>query len=171
MKMKKNGFTLIELITVISVLALLVITGMTVFYRSLRGSSRVEVQKTLDSEVQHITRNMSRLIREGVVVAVGGSDRDVCFANGGLTGASLVVEDAAGYQTTYRLDNNKIASNAAFLSTSNVVVESLNFDWECGSGTFDNLQVSFAASVLGDDGTTGSEGEFVFDLLIRNSVN
>jgi len=169
MNKKQKGFTLIELITVISVLALLVITGMTVFYRSLRGSSRIEVQKNLEIETQHVISSMSRLIREGEIVSVNGNDRDVCFQSGSLSGTVLVVEDSHGHSTTYSLSGGRISSGSAFLNTEGVEVTDFLFVWSCGGGSFDNLNISFAASALGDDGSRGPSDEYSFDLLIRNS--
>lgn len=169
-KEKIQGFTLIELITVVSVLAVLITAGMSIFYRSLRGSSKVEVSKSLDTEVQHVINSMSRLIRESRMVSVDGNDRDVCFAQGSVSGSLLVVEDFGGHTTTYSLSGGRIASNSAFLSSVGVNLSNLLFTWKCKADSFDGLSVGFDASVLGDDGSTSANGSYDFNLLIRNSV-
>jgi prepilin-type N-terminal cleavage/methylation domain-containing protein len=170
-KIKRNlGFTLIELITVVSVLAILITAGMTIFYRALRGSSRVEVQKSLDTEAQHVINSMSRLIRESEIVFVDGSSRDICFSSQTVSGSSLTVADIDGNTTTYSLSNGRIASNSAFLSSVEVDLSHLSFEWKCKSNSFDSLNVGFDASVVGDDGSTSADGSYSFDLLIRNSA-
>src|SRR5437762_507899 len=103
-----SGFTLLELLVVLAVVAILTLAGVGLFYRSLRGSSEASSLKELEQNAQLIVSVLDRHIRNArQVTDVGGTD---CPG----TGDSLTILGFDGRTTTFDLTSNgRVASNGA----------------------------------------------------------
>jgi prepilin-type N-terminal cleavage/methylation domain-containing protein len=168
--MKNKGYTLIELVVVIGVMAVIIGAGMGIFYQSLRSGSKVDFELFMDSSSRVIESSMVDTIGFSRVVSVGGQDQDLCLGAGatGVSGASLVIE-VAGSLTEYSLASGNITSNSAQINPSGMGVNSLVFNWICMSGETEKVIVGFAAQAEKDSQPVEIEKSYVFEVLLKNS--
>lgn len=137
--MKKNkGFTLLELLVVITVVAVISVAGVGLFYQALRGGGKAQALKELDQNAQLVINLMEFHIRNARdIVDVSGAD---CPA----TGDSLSITGFDGLVTTYDLTaEGKIASNGAEISSQSVEVTNLVFECTRQTGTPDQVMITF----------------------------
>lgn len=103
-KLKRNfqltrGFTLVEILVVIAIMAIMGLILTEVFIRSLRGGNKAEVLAILKQNGQSVLENMDKNIR--------GSDSIACTDN---LGEVLVIEKD-GLYTRYRLITGQLAED------------------------------------------------------------
>jgi len=166
--MKKNGYTIIELVVGVSVLVLLAVMAMTILSRSMSSTARVESERLLDENAKMINDWLTRFIREGEVIMVNENDKEECLENGSVSGDDLTIRAIDGYDTLIALNDGVLASNEAELHLSSLTMSNFVVIWECGQGLPDRVDVSFSLSL-----TTGSMGivEDKDSLLSTKSYN
>lgn len=174
---QRSGFTLIELMVGVSVLAILAATGAAIFLRTLRSSSAVEIRKTLDSRAGLILDGLGRFLREGSVVSLSGSDRQACLAAGSVSGDSLTVHSLDGFDTVFSVSSGLLSSVSAqtvVLNPESVTLQhkaglGYYFIWYCMVGVSDRLFMEFNAVSIGQEGDTSVNNDYVLDVVMRNS--
>ncbi len=154
-----KGYTLIEVVIAVMLLAIILLGGTSLFFQNLRSSGLSEVDLNLTSSLGQTMSSIERDARFSQVVEVDSGTRTDCEAAGasGYSGTSLTVKDLDGLDTVYSLSGTQIASVAAvtgrstFISSSDISVSRLAFTWFCQSGVNDKLMVEIDASstVLG----------------------
>lgn len=82
----KNGFTLVEMLVVISVLGIAGVLILNIFTSSLRGSNKTQIIGVIKQNGQAVLENMDKTIR--------GADNVVCINNDGNT---ITVVQNGGY--------------------------------------------------------------------------
>lgn len=93
MKMKKamprafGGFTLVEILVVISILAIIVVAGSNMFFTLLRGSNKTKVLQSAKQNGNYAISVMERMIRNARNISGSGS--------------SIVIQNPDGQQTTF----------------------------------------------------------------------
>lgn len=97
--MKKNAFTLVEILVVISIMAIMGLILTEVFIRSLRGGNKAEVLAIIKQNGQSVLENMDKNIRN--------SDSVVCTDNLG----EVLVLEKGGIYTRYRLITGQLAED------------------------------------------------------------
>lgn len=155
----RRGYTLIELVIVVSLLVVILLGGTTIFYRSLRSSGVGNVDLNVTSEMRTLLSSIERDIRFSVVNSVGTSQRSDCLSAGsdGVQGNSLSVTDLQGLTTSYELDTERVASVSAvtnekvYLTNTNSRITGLTFTWYCQAGVSDKIKIDIdvASAVLG----------------------
>jgi prepilin-type N-terminal cleavage/methylation domain-containing protein len=109
---QRLGFTLIELMMAVGIIAMMASTGAAIFSRTLRGSSEIYQSRLLDDRMRVIINGLSRFFLEGEVVSTTllgvVKTRSDCPATGSTTGDSVVVEALMGLslQLTSMLGNH-----------------------------------------------------------------
>jgi hypothetical protein len=172
--MKSNGYTLMELVVVIGVLMVIVVSGMSVFYQSLRSGSKVDFEIFMNSSSRIIENSMTDVIGFSSVVSVEGQDQDACLAAGGVgvLGSSLMVVNE-GVLTEYTLEDDFITSSSASVAVQinpeGMNVNILNFNWICVSGETEKLTVSFSAEAAKEGQVVDVSKDYSFDMLVKNS--
>ncbi len=154
-----KGYTLIEVVIAVMLLAIILLGGTALFFQTLRTSGLSEVDLNLTSSLGQTMSAIERDSRFSQVVDVDSGVRSDCVAagEGGYSGTTLTVKDLGGLETVYSLSGNRIASVAAqtgrsvFISSSDISVTRLNFVWYCQGGINDKLKLEIDASstVLG----------------------
>ncbi len=157
--MNKQGYTLIELVVVISLLAIVLLGGTTLLYRNLRSGGIGNVDLQMSADLRSVLSTIEKDIRFSQVMAVDVGTRTECLANGaaGYEGNTLTVVDLQGLESTYSLDTARVASVAAatsvkaYLTDPATKVSELKFTWYCQSGISDKVKIELktASSILG----------------------
>ena len=156
-----KGYTLIELVIVVTLLAVVLLGGTSIFYKNLRSSGLGNVDLSLSSELRRIISVLDKSLRFSSVsnVSFGNTTytRTDCLNAGSVIGDSIRAIDLSGSETLYSLDTEKIASTSTttsqkvLLTNVNSRVTSLGFTWYCQSGVSDKIKIDIemASSVLG----------------------
>lgn len=157
--MIRTGYTLIELVIVIALLAIILLGGSSIFFRNLRSNGVGNVDLAVNSEARTVLSLIEKDIRFSRVVNVDVGSRADCINAGGngYSGNSLTVDDLQGLETVYSLDSNRVASISAktgvkvYLTSKNIKISSLAFTWYCQSGISDKIKIDMnvSSTILG----------------------
>ena len=148
---KTNGFTLMELIVSVSVLAVILVAGTMILFRNLNTGGLSDAEASVKLGANQLFDTIERNIKFSDVESVGGGLRTDCVSAGasGFPGASLTVRDQMGAITTYSESiNSRVASNSMEISSDNMLIKTgtLLFTWYCHPGIGDNIKISFSAT-------------------------
>lgn len=139
---KRRGFTLMELMVVITVISLLSVTAVGLFYQTLRGGSRAAYLKELDQNAALVINVLEGHIRNArEVSAVGASS---CPG----TASTLSIIGLDGRVTQFSLTNGKVASNGGEISSSTITISNLSFTCLRNEGIPDQVTISFLAQYI-----------------------
>ena len=176
---RDSGFTFIELLLAVGIIGLMATAGVNIFLRSLRGSSQIELRRTLDDRARLILDGMGRFFHEGRVVSLDGQTRSTCLAVGSITGDTLVVKSLDDLETTLSVSNGLLSSASATTTTVVINPESVTlehwtglayyFNWVCSSGTPDRLQMLFKAVSASPEGEANLSNDYDLTVIMRNS--
>src|SRR3990172_7998439 len=111
--MRQKGFTFIELLLAVGIIGLMATAGVSIFLSSLRGTSQIELRRTLDDRARLILDGLGRFFHEGRVVSLDGQTRSTCQAVGSITGDTLVVKSLDDLETTLSVSNGLLSFASA----------------------------------------------------------
>ena len=175
--MRQKGFTFIELLLAVGIIGLMATAGVSIFLSSLRGTSQIELRRTLDDRARLILDGLGRFFHEGRVISLDGQTRSTCLAMGSITGDTLVIKSLDGLTTTFSVGNGLLASASAtttvVINPESVTLEhradlSYYFNWLCSSGTPDRLQMLFKVVSAGA-GEANLTNDYDLTVIMRNS--
>lgn len=174
-----KGFTLIELMVSIVILAILSAGGVNIFYRSIRGTSQLELRKTLDDKSRLILSSVSRFVREGKIVSLNGINKEACLPSGSTTGNILVLRALDDIVTTITISGGSISSSSAIgtivlnpdLASYTVTQADTTplFTWYCSGGVADRMLFNFRATSVSSDGEPSVIKDYAADMILRNT--
>jgi prepilin-type N-terminal cleavage/methylation domain-containing protein len=166
----RRGYTLIELVVVIGVMAVIIGAGMGVFYQSLKSGSKIDFELFMNASNRVIENSMVDTIGFSKVISVEGQDNESCLAAGssGVLGNNLIV-DVGGSLSEYALSDDNITSNSAQINPDGIRVNNLSFRWVCVSGEIEKITVGFVAQAEKDGETVDIERDYSFGVLLKNS--
>lgn len=176
--MRKKGFSLIELMVSIVILTILSAAGVNIFYRSIRGTSQLELRKSLDDRSRLILSVVGRFVRESRVVSLDGVLKENCVSNGSQTGSTLVLKALDNIDTALSITNGLMSSVSANGSivinpdptfTLTTVDATPFFTWYCNSGISDRILFNFRANSISDSGEPTATKDYSTDLILRNT--
>ena len=176
--MRNIGFTLIELMVAIVILSILSAAGVNLFYRSLRGTSQLELRKSLDDRSRLILSVVGRFVREGKVISLDWVTKESCATVGNQTGSTMVIQALDNVNSTISISNGQMSSVSANGSivinpdpsfTITTVDETPFFTWYCSSGVSDRVLFNFRANSIGDSGETTATKDYLTDMILRNT--
>jgi len=129
------GFTLIEMLIVITSLVLLLIAGSNLLFGSLLGSSKSEVQKEVRQNGEYALKVMEETIKNAVKL-------EFCD----LT--TVTVKNQNNQDITFKVLNDgsnipRVASNSSYLTSNKVKVKNLSFTCEENPGLPPKIKISF----------------------------
>lgn len=130
MRMKRSkGFTLIEILVVIGVLAIIVVVGSTSFFNLLKGSMKTRTINLVKQNGDYALAIMERMIRNAQKID------SACTSS--MDEISITNPD--GGSTTFSCTDNPISSNSAKLISDQITVNNCFFD--CQEGGYFNPDV------------------------------
>ncbi len=125
---KSNGFTLIEILVVVGLLAVIATIGSNMFFTTLRSSSKSKNLTIVKQNGDYALATIEKLIRDSEKV-ITNSDGSVC-----TTGMNKIkTKRLDGSEVEFSCEeegtvNGLIASNSARLTGSDVKLDSCSFD-------------------------------------------
>jgi len=115
MEMRKNGFTLIEMMIVVGILGIIAVVGSGAFFSILRGSTKTKTLQMVKQNGDYAISVMERMIRNA---------RALTSPTANSTVTSITIKNPDGKETTFSCGGTPatIASNGASLLSSEVKV-------------------------------------------------
>ena len=151
MTTKYSGFTLVEMMIAVSVLAVIMVGGTLVMFKTISSRGQNQADININQIGSQAMDAIEQSVKFSYVDTVGGFSRVDCIGAGsaGVSGNILTVSDQWG-TTTYATESFggvgesvQIASNSTPISSPIVNASSLVFTWICGNNVSDKLSVSF----------------------------
>ncbi len=131
-KRKKNGFTIIEIVVTVGILAVVAVVGTNIFFTVLRSSSKSKVLTTVKQNGDYALSVMERMIRKSEKIVLN-SDDQTCVL--GMTKFKIVNLDQQETEFEFvdmdgDLSNgyDYVASNASRLTSDEVKITNPTFD-------------------------------------------
>ena len=123
-----TGFTLIEILVAVGLLAIIAVIGSNMFFTTLRNSTKSKTLTTVKQNGDYALATIERLIRDSEKV-ITNSDGSLCAV--GMNKIKTKRLDGSEVEFTCEGEgtaNGLIASNSARLTSSDVKVDSCSFD-------------------------------------------
>jgi len=118
-----KGFTLIEILVVIGILAIVALIGTNMFFTILKGSAKTRILAEVKQNGNYALNVMERMIRNGKITSSCGPNM-----------SSIKILSADGEETEFACEADKISSNSASLTSSKVKPVSGTCDFDCYEG-------------------------------------
>lgn len=166
---KKKGFTLIEILVVIGVLAIVVIVGSTSFFNLLKSSTKTRTANLVKQNGDYALAIMERMIRNGKIIENTEVPPQECKSGMG----KIKILNPDGGETEFSCEGDTISSNSASLISSQVKVANGNCSFNCQrTGLFepDVVTISFTLSQAQTDVRPEEAVSIVFKttVVLRN---
>lgn len=173
--MKKNGFTLIEILIVIGIFGILAFIGTNMFFTILKSSAKTRVLAEVKQNGNYALSVMGRMIRNAKRIEVN-SDGDACKPSMG----KLRIKNSDEGCSEFDLSGSRIASSSAndcitfsprYLTSEEVEIDtSMTNQFECTAitGSPPVITIRFTLSQTGT--TTRPEEEATVDFRTTVSL-
>jgi prepilin-type N-terminal cleavage/methylation domain-containing protein len=166
---KQNGFSLIEMLVSMSILAILMTVGFGFIFASISGAEKSEATKLVRENGNYALSVMEGILRTAKNVN--------CPLGVGDTSINVVAQD--GNSTIFSQVGNRIASGSAgmvnaYLTSGKVVISSLGFICTTISGKPVTVEINFSVyhqSTVNPRASEKFQMDFNDKVIIRNDVN
>jgi len=144
-----RGFTVIEMIVTLSILALIIVIASGFLFSTISGGNKVEATKEVRQNGSLALSVMEKMILTSRLVS--------CPVAG--NGKEILVQDQDGFSTSFVCDETggKISSNSAVLTGSNVFVSGCSFACTSEVGRPVKVSIGFTVSQRNASGLKPSE--------------
>lgn len=157
----QKGFTLIEMVVATGVLVTVGMVASLIFFSTLRGVSKADITREVKQNGDYALAVIERMIRNSAGVVTTTTPCN------GSSQTSLSLLNSDGMTTIFSLNNGKIASSGAFLTSEKVTVSNLSFVCSRNIGKPDVITVSFNVSQLG----AGAGPEGLSSMVFQTTVS
>lgn len=161
--LKTKGFTLIEILVVISILAIIVAIGSMSFFGLLKGSRKSKTMTLVKQNGNYALGVMAKMVRNAreVTSICGGSDDSITILN------------PDGNETTFDCGSETISSNSANIVSDQVRIDPGSCSFDCQSGGLvypDVVTISFTLKQAGDPTRPEEQASIDFEtrVTLRN---
>jgi len=127
----QRGFTLIEILVVVGILAIIAVISSNMFFTVFKSSGKTKVLTKVKENGDYALSVMERLIRDSQEVVIN-TDNKICES--GMNYLKFKRTDGSTIEFGCLEEgtaNGRIASNSARLTSSEVKVDSCSFDCSC----------------------------------------
>ncbi|OGV89699.1 hypothetical protein A2Z41_02475 [Microgenomates group bacterium RBG_19FT_COMBO_39_10] len=145
---KKNGFTLIEILVVVGLFGIIAVISSASFFSLLRGSTKAKTASNVKQNGDYALGVMERMIRNARYLEKNSDstpeDEQICEL--GMT--KIKIKNPDGGSTEFSCGDDKISSNSADLISDEIIVD-CSFDCqrqEDGSFKPDVVTIDFILS-------------------------
>jgi len=159
---KKDGFTLIEIIIVISILGLVMTIFSGFLLATLRAGSKSEVVKELRQNGNYALQTIDSMLRNSV------SLQSSCNLGGQ---SSIQIRNIDNGITVFKCEASHLASNSGLLTGANVVVSNCSFQCLAQAGQAPAITTKFSISQTGS-GSPSDKAQLNFEsvTILRNII-
>lgn len=175
MKNFQKGFTLIELMTALSIFIIVITISMGSILGVFNANRKSKSLKTVMSNLNLTLESMSREMRYGQKYHCGSSGTRTIPENCPLGDTYLSFLSSDNVQTTYQLNGTSIEKEVAgegfvAVTAPEVVIDSLKF-YTLGAGTNNTLQPKVVIMVKGHAGDLTKGGSsFILQTLVSQRI-
>jgi len=161
--MKKNGFTLLEMMMVIGILGIITVIGSGAFFSILRSSTKAKTLQMVKQNGDYAISVMERMIRNARVLVSPTSNSTV---------SSITIKNPDGETTTFSCQEDQltIASNGASLLSSEVKVSNCSniFDVTVGQAGIKPavVEINFTLTQAGTTSRPEEQAEVNFQTTV-----
>jgi len=144
----RQGYTLIEVMTVSGIMALLALTLISIFLATIRGGTKAQVVQQVHQNGDFALRTMARMVRVSDEVSSCGTSATLLNVDGETTLFSLEEDEGI----------DRIASNSSQFLTG-LAAEASDLDFTCYDGDIGNqiVTIRFTLTAGGEDGSQVQE--------------
>ena len=137
----KFGFTLIEILVAIGILAIIAVVGSNMFLTILKSTTKTKVLTEVKQEGDFALQVMERMIRNAQKITSDCSE--------GMT--SITIKNPDNEETIFACEADKISSNSASLTSDQVVPVACRFDCLIGQEDVmpDQVTIGFSLEQAG----------------------
>jgi len=130
---QQDGFSLIEMLVVVTLLVMMSLTAVSLFLNTLTGSNKTSINLTVKQQGEYAMSQMVAMIRNAVRI-------ESCSAG------SLTVLNQDGLTSTFTLSGTQIASNSGVYLTGSDVYVSAGPTFTCtdNNGLFTFANIAFS---------------------------
>ncbi|MBX4181431.1 prepilin-type N-terminal cleavage/methylation domain-containing protein [Candidatus Parcubacteria bacterium] len=171
---KKKGFTLIELMTAVSIFAIIMVISMGSIVGIFDANRKSRSLKTVMSNLNLAVESLSKEVRFGTKYHCGGGDVTLpvnCAS--GDTSLSFLASD--GSQITYRLNagalEKQVGTSGIFVPVTapELVIDDMGF-YVLGAGNTNTLQPKVTIRIKGHSGAGKSRTDFTLQTLVSQRI-
>jgi prepilin-type N-terminal cleavage/methylation domain-containing protein len=174
---RTSGYTLMELIIVVALLAIVVVSGTSLFLSNIRSGGISEIVLTLTKSGRSLVDLIETKIRFSDIVQVADYDRDACLSAGetGVSGQNTRYVDIDGEQEYLGFVDGMIASASAdgsdvvYLNPADVKVKEFTIQWFCVSGINDKMIIDMTLTGTGTGVGIDLEEKISRETILLNS--
>jgi len=166
----KKGFTLIEIMTSVSVFAIIMVISMGAILGIFEANRKSRTLKAIMNNLNLAVESMSKEMRFGTNYHCGESGSLTVPQNcpGGDTLVSFLSSE--GRQITYRINNQTLekkvdSASYSAITAPEVVIDNLTF-YTLGAGTGNTLQPKVVIKVQGHSGSGKERSNFTLQTLV-----
>lgn len=156
MGVKKSGFTLIEMLVVVTLLSTVGLMAVSIFFSTLRGGTKAELLKEVKQNGNYTISVMERMIRNA---------RFITSSCDGTPQASIKIVNPDLRETVFSCDG-QIASNSAFLTTDKLVVSDCSFTCQEQSRGQKVVAIKFTLSQRGSPARPEERASVTFETTV-----
>ena len=145
---KQHGFTLVELLVSITLMAVIGVAINTIFITTLKSANKADIMKEIKQNGEYASTVMEQMIRNAQTIQdVGGLG--VC-TSAGLSGSSIRILNSDDHTSTFQLSAGQISSTGGML-TNNLKTSATNLIFTCSKigNAPPTVTFSFTISQLG----------------------
>lgn len=165
----KKGFTLVEILVSLSILAIIVVMGTNMFLTTLKGVKKTKALTEVKQNGNYALSAMERTIRNAQSIEKN-SDDETCASEM----AKINIKNLDNNLIEFACDGSKISSNSAALTSNDVKVVAGSCFFDCQSGEAGvspaTITIRFSLSQAGEDVRPEEEAlvDFQTKVTLRN---
>lgn len=151
-----------EVVIFVAVLGMLSVVSVNLFLRNIRSTNKSDSTSEADQNAQYVLQTVERFIRNARKVEAVGLGQ----CPGTSDNITLLASDELS--VTFSLDNGRVASNGAYLTSPSVTVTDLSFECVRQEGLPDEITTTFTLTQTPTAQDVTTEKTYSQTVTLRN---